>query len=102
MIPRPPRSTLCPYTTLFRSSLEGKNRSVRSGVRLAVRRYISTTEKRMTKLGLFGAAAVILSSALARHLMTQQLITSPTYCSYVDLYFNCENNGPANPYTGSY
>jgi len=56
----------------------------------------------MTKLGLFGAAAVILSSALASPVMAQQVISNPGYCAQFYPNANCENNGPDNPYTGDY
>ena len=56
----------------------------------------------MTKLGFFGAAAVILSSALASPVMAQQVITDPGYCAQFYPNANCENNGPDNPYTGDY
>jgi hypothetical protein len=56
----------------------------------------------MTKLGLFGAAAVILSSALASPVMAQQVISNPGYCAQFYPNANCENNGPGNPYTGDY
>src|SRR6202022_5108530 len=56
----------------------------------------------MTKLGLFGAAAVILSSALASPVMAQQVISNPGYCAQFYPNANCQNNGPGNPYTGDY
>jgi hypothetical protein len=56
----------------------------------------------MTKLGLFGAAAVILSSALASPVMAQQVISDPGYCAQFYPNANCENKGPGNPYTGDY
>ena len=56
----------------------------------------------MTKLGFFGAAAVILSSALASPVMAQQVITDPGYCAQFYPNANCEKNGPDNPYTGDY
>jgi hypothetical protein len=56
----------------------------------------------MTKLGLFGAAAVILSSALASPVMAQQVVSNPGYCAQFYPNANCENNGPGNPYTGDY
>jgi hypothetical protein len=56
----------------------------------------------MTKLGFFGAAAVILSSALASPVMAQQVITDPGYCAQFYPNANCENNGPDSPYTGDY
>ena len=54
------------------------------------------------KLGLFGAAAVILSSALASPVLAQQVITDPGYCAQFYPNANCQNNGPGNPYTGDY
>jgi hypothetical protein len=56
----------------------------------------------MMKLGLFGAAAVILSSALASPVMAQQVITDPGYCAQFYPNANCQNKGPGNPYTGDY
>jgi hypothetical protein len=56
----------------------------------------------MTKLGLFGAAAVILSSALAGPTMAQQVVSNPGYCAQFYPNANCQNNGPGNPYTGDY
>jgi len=56
----------------------------------------------MTKLGLFGAAAVILSSALASPVMAQAVISDPGYCAQFYPNANCENKGPGNPYTGDY
>ena len=56
----------------------------------------------MTKLGIFGAAAVILSSALASPVMAQQVITDPGYCAQFYPNANCQNKGPGNPYTGDY
>jgi len=56
----------------------------------------------MMKLGLFGAAAVILSSALASPVIAQQVITDPGYCAQFYPNANCQNKGPGNPYTGDY
>jgi hypothetical protein len=56
----------------------------------------------MTKLGLLGAAAVILSSALASPVLAQQVITDPGYCAQFYPNANCQNNGQGNPYTGDY
>jgi hypothetical protein len=56
----------------------------------------------MTKLGLFGAAAVILSSALASPAMAQHVISDPGYCAQFYPNANCDNTGPGNPYTGDY
>jgi hypothetical protein len=56
----------------------------------------------MTKLGLFSAAAVILSSALASPVMAQQVITDPGYCAQFYPNANCQNKGPDSPYTGDY
>lgn len=56
----------------------------------------------MTKLGLLGAAAVILSSALAGPAMAQQAISHPANCKARYPNANCTNLGPGNPYTGSY
>jgi hypothetical protein len=59
-------------------------------------------EQPMTKLGLFGAAAVVLSSALAGPVMAQQVISNPGYCAQFYPNANCQNKGPNNPYTGDY
>ncbi|SRR5258707_8253232 len=56
----------------------------------------------MTKLGLLGAAGVILSSALASPVMAQEVIYNPGYCAQFYPNANCQNKGPGNPYTGSY
>lgn len=55
----------------------------------------------MTKFGLLGAAAVILSSALAGPAMAQQVIENPGKCAQFYPNANCQNLGPGNPYTGS-
>src|SRR5438552_14244487 len=59
-------------------------------------------EKCMTKLGLLGAAGVILSSALASPVMAQEVIYNPGYCAQFYPNANCQDKGPGNPYTGSY
>jgi hypothetical protein len=59
-------------------------------------------ENPMTKFGLFGAAAVVLSSALAGPVMAQQVISNPGYCAQFYPDANCQNKGPNNPYTGDY
>jgi hypothetical protein len=59
-------------------------------------------EKPMTKIGLLGAATVVLSSALAGPIMAQQVITNPGYCAQFYPNANCQNKGPNNPYTGDY
>jgi hypothetical protein len=59
-------------------------------------------EKRMTKLKLLGAAALVLSSALASPAMAQQVIYNPGYCAQFYPNANCQNKGPGNPYTGDY
>ena len=53
----------------------------------------------MTKIGLLGTAAVILSSALASPSMAQQVIYNPGYCAQFYPNANCQNMGPGNPYT---
>jgi hypothetical protein len=55
----------------------------------------------MTKLRLLGAAA-ILSTVLAGPAPAQQVISDPGYCAQFYPNANCQNNGPGNPYTGSY
>jgi|SRR3984885_5018900 hypothetical protein len=59
-------------------------------------------EKRMTKLRLLGAAAVVMSAALAGPVMAQQVITNPGRCAQFYPNANCQNLGPNNPYTGDY
>ncbi|SHL72351.1 hypothetical protein SAMN05444159_6648 [Bradyrhizobium lablabi] len=56
----------------------------------------------MIKLGLLGATAVVLSSALAGPAMAQQVIYNPGYCAQYYPNANCQNKGPNNPYTGDY
>jgi hypothetical protein len=56
----------------------------------------------MTRLRLLGAAAVVLSSALATPVMAQQVVSNPGYCAQFYPNANCENTGPGNPYTGDY
>jgi len=56
----------------------------------------------MTKFGLLGAAAVVLSSALAGPAMAQQVVYNPGYCAQFYPNANCQNTGPGNPYTGDY
>lgn len=56
----------------------------------------------MTKLGLLGAAAVVLSSAIAGPAMAQQVIYNPGYCAQYYPNANCQNLGPGNPYTDGY
>jgi hypothetical protein len=59
-------------------------------------------EIRMTKLGLLGAAAVVLTSALAGPAMAQQVITNPGRCAQFYPDSNCQNYGAGNPYTDGY
>jgi hypothetical protein len=56
----------------------------------------------MTKLRLFGAAALLLSSALASPVMAQEVIYNPGYCAQFYPNANCQNKGPGSPYTGDY
>jgi hypothetical protein len=56
----------------------------------------------MTKFGLLGAAAVVLTSALASPASAQEVIYNPGYCAQFYPNANCQNKGPGNPYTGSY
>src|SRR5687767_15429198 len=51
MIPRPPRSTLFPYTTLFRSSLHGRHRPGRGSRRPADRSRLLVGSRRLRVLG---------------------------------------------------
>jgi hypothetical protein len=44
------------------------------------------------KLGLCGAAVVILASALASPVMAQQVITDPGYCAQFYPNANCQNS----------
>jgi hypothetical protein len=55
----------------------------------------------MTKFALLGAAAVILSSALAGPVMAQAVISEPAKCANFYPNANCQNLGPGNPYTGN-
>ena len=55
----------------------------------------------MTKFALLGAAAVVLSSALAGPVMAQQVINDPAKCANLYPNANCQNLGPGNPYTGN-
>jgi hypothetical protein len=59
-------------------------------------------EHRMTKLKLLGAAALVISSALAGSVMAQPVITNPGRCSQFYPDANCQNLGPNNPYTDDY
>jgi hypothetical protein len=63
---------------------------------------VVTTEKRMTKSGLLGAAAVALATVLAWPATAQQVIYNPGFCSQFYPDANCQNKGPNNPYTGDY
>jgi hypothetical protein len=56
----------------------------------------------MTKTGLLGATAVILTTALASPASAQEVIYNPGYCAQFYPNANCQNKGPGNPYTGSY
>jgi hypothetical protein len=58
-------------------------------------------KKRMTKFGLLGAAAVILSSAVAGPAMAQSVIDNRGRCAQFYPNANCQNLGPGNPYTGN-
>jgi hypothetical protein len=62
----------------------------------------TATERRMTKFGTLGAAAVALSSALAGAAMAQPVIDNPAKCANFYPNANCLNEGPGNPYTGNY
>ncbi|HVX75702.1 MAG TPA: hypothetical protein VHB49_06235 [Bradyrhizobium sp.] len=54
----------------------------------------------MTKLKLLGAAALVVSSALAGPAMAQQMAAKPGRCSQFDP--NCQNVGAAAPYNHNY
>jgi hypothetical protein len=56
----------------------------------------------MTRLKLLGAAALVMSSALAGPAMAQQAISHPANCEARYPNANCRNLGPGNPYTGRY
>jgi hypothetical protein len=56
----------------------------------------------MNRLGLLGAAAVVITSALAGPAMAQQVITNPGRCAQFYPDANCQNFGPGNPYTDGY
>lgn len=55
----------------------------------------------MKKFALFGAAAVVLSSALAGPVMAQPVISDPAKWAAIYPNANCQNLGPGNPYTGN-
>ncbi len=55
----------------------------------------------MIKFRLLGAAAV-LASALATPAMAQAVVEDPGYCAQFYPNANCQNYGPANPYTNGY
>ncbi len=55
----------------------------------------------MTRLGVLGTAAAILSSVLAGPAMAQQVISDPGKCAAIYPNANCQNLGPGNPYTGN-
>jgi hypothetical protein len=48
----------------------------------------------MIKLRLLGAAALVLSSALASPVMAQEVIYNPGYCAQFYPNANCQNKGP--------
>jgi hypothetical protein len=52
----------------------------------------------MKKFALFGAAAVVLSSALAGRVMAQPVISDSAKCAAIYPNANCQNLGPGNPY----
>jgi len=56
----------------------------------------------MTKLGLLGAAAVVVTSTLAGPAMAQPVVTNPGRCAQYYPDANCQNLGPRNPYTDGY
>jgi len=56
----------------------------------------------MTKFKFIGAAALVISSALAGPAMAQAVITNPGRCSQFYPDANCQNLGPNNPFTGDY
>jgi hypothetical protein len=53
----------------------------------------------MTRFRLLGAAALVVSSALASPVMAQAVIENPGRCSQFYPNANCQNLGPGNPYT---
>jgi hypothetical protein len=53
----------------------------------------------MTKLKLLGAAAIVLTSALAGPVTAQEVVTNPGKCAQFYPNANCQNLGPGNPYT---
>jgi hypothetical protein len=55
----------------------------------------------MTRLKRLGAAALLLSSALASPVIAQEVIYNPGYCAQFYPNANCQNKGPGNPYTDS-
>jgi hypothetical protein len=65
-------------------------------------RILIEWRNKMTRLKLLGAAALVLSTALAAPAMAQQAISHPANCEARYPNANCSNLGPGNPYTGSY
>src|SRR3712207_7853895 len=66
MIRRPPRSTLFPYTTLFRSSGSARPRCPRPGGRAATRRRASSTVSPLARGGGGGLRQLDPEPAAAR------------------------------------
>jgi hypothetical protein len=85
----PMPATVGPRTTL--RSIPGR------GLRILIE-----WRENMTKLKLLGAAALLLTSALAGPAMAQQAISHPANCEARYPNANCRNLGPGKPYTGSY
>jgi hypothetical protein len=48
------------------------------------------------------SAVAVLSAVVASPALAQQVISNPGYCAQFYPDANCQNNGPNNPYTGSY
>src|SRR2546427_4204540 len=59
MIRRPPRSTLFPYTTLFRSSL-GKLRSISSATRASLSLRVSFFSRLISSGKIFRASCIVI------------------------------------------
>jgi hypothetical protein len=63
--------------------------------------HLKISRLTIPRLTIVGAAAIV-AAALASPAMAQQVISNPGYCAQFYPNANCQNNGPGNPYTGSY
>src|SRR5687768_17870467 len=70
MIPRPPRSTLFPYTTLFRSTAWKwwvKWRAVQPSMHRTVRSFRRLTPRFFTRIGSYGVPTTLLTTRSEEH-----------------------------------